>query len=510
VHEHEIYVALKRICLPYGFQVWAGVLASVIFEPNNYKGVERNAAFNGLFSFLVVRGTDEVQPVFAVIDSEMAHSSALAGLLEKSAAPIAHARGNLARERKRIIEIADRLIGSEQRFSADREPISPPQRFTQDALEWELLLALPPQPPSSEESLDADEFAKQERADFMRRRVTYIAKRHRKIAIWPEAALKTFLAFDSNQSSWPEGERLHRTSSVDMLVTSAPPNCEPIVAVEFDGTRFHRSPKAQQNDKTKNAMFDLAGLPLFRVRSRELRSGAKEHFAKTPVAERWTLRLADVNLKAALVARIVERVLVRRERQAHYAPLWEAKIARTAQIYRDRFGEDLERLPAEPTAREAADQSVWDQVQLEFMEIEWQYQATDTTEEAELIDAQARDERRRWAQQTLEDYGATEFTYNCKRDGGAVTASLSFCIPTLRLCVNDGIEDLSITNAHGLAFLDPEDLEVEILDLLAHRGLQTALAAGAQKTEVAKKRLAEEEAKRTRLREIHRQRLGRK
>ena len=74
---------------------------------------------------------------------------------------------------------------------------------------------------------------------------------------------------------WQDKEFLRKTS-FDGLICTQPPNCSPIIAIEYDGAH-HLTDKQRKKDSKKDRACEAANLPLVRIRSRDLPSPNTEN-----------------------------------------------------------------------------------------------------------------------------------------------------------------------------------------------------------------------------------------
>ncbi len=125
--------------------------------------------------------------------------------------------------------------------------------------------------------------------------------------------------FDPEEPGWTKAEKdMIFLSNVDWLVTDDSPEEKPLLAIEVDGPH-HKEGEQQRKDRTKDAIFAKAGLPLLRhtteqvgtkVTEREIRRWVLMHFWLPPVLEASDDLAVDLkNLSLALAGALSDEVL---------------------------------------------------------------------------------------------------------------------------------------------------------------------------------------------------------
>lgn len=99
--------------------------------------------------------------------------------------------------------------------------------------------------------------------------------------------------------------RFLRQTSFDGLICTPPPNCRPIMAIEYDGSH-HLGSKQRDKDQKKNEACESANLPLLRIQSRDLPL-ENEASRQNVVSEQR--RLTVKHMLELLVSELTERQL---------------------------------------------------------------------------------------------------------------------------------------------------------------------------------------------------------
>lgn len=99
-------------------------------------------------------------------------------------------------------------------------------------------------------------------------------RREHSYVVWPERALSSYISCDHPADALPPAEKNLRDyfykGTVDILVSSGPPENYPLFVVEKDSTG-HDEPDQQERDAKKDEIHRRAGIPLIRVRMNDIR-----------------------------------------------------------------------------------------------------------------------------------------------------------------------------------------------------------------------------------------------
>lgn len=135
-----------------------------------------------------------------------------------------------------------------------------------------------------------------------------------------EVSLDSVIAVDSGDKSplgvYPmnflDREYLRKTS-FDAVIATAPPNCKPVCAIEFDG-RVHDDPSKQAKDDKKNLACSEARLPLIRIPSGDVKAA---NVGRTVIEVQQ-----HAQLKRAEASWLVVEELLKALAKAHFSSTW--------------------------------------------------------------------------------------------------------------------------------------------------------------------------------------------
>lgn len=104
---------------------------------------------------------------------------------------------------------------------------------------------------------------------------------------YPNVPLKNFIDIDKIEATVSARARNYAwTSHADILLCTA--DEDPVAAIELDSIH-HDTDEAAERDGLKNTLFELAGLPLVRIRAEDTRAARAEDFYDLLMAESETL-----------------------------------------------------------------------------------------------------------------------------------------------------------------------------------------------------------------------------
>lgn len=88
--------------------------------------------------------------------------------------------------------------------------------------------------------------------------------------VWGKVRLNAAIGKEDGEHLPVELFTYLRSAELDYLIIRRAPPHRPFLAVEFDGPHHEFEPKARHNDLLKNRLCRMSGLPLLRIRSREV------------------------------------------------------------------------------------------------------------------------------------------------------------------------------------------------------------------------------------------------
>lgn len=238
----------------------------------------RDACFGGLISMAFVRGYANSSLIFAVVDNDSPHSRLTAKILEDFGARSIVV--DVAREQSKIVDLFETFLRVRPSPSTTKRLTNKYERWLLSTTSFALgrriddkfLKALP-----EERKILALEMLSDARARYH---------------IFHEPALSSFIDVQDDESgAWAA------TSRVDLLVTSAPPACIPLIVVEFDG-KDHETPRGRARDARKEDVLRRASLPLLRVGIRNVPLSDKSNVID--LASHKTLAVSEFVLKAVI------------------------------------------------------------------------------------------------------------------------------------------------------------------------------------------------------------------
>lgn len=213
----------------------------------------QNALFTSVILFSLVKGHKQSQIVLAVIDASSQNAEIVASILRDY--NVAVLVTNITPDFTSIQEFLHEVLVSGQFKLQTKRITNPYERWLLSTTELAIGRRL------------SDDFRKTIPAVgwVIKMVEERCAGQRKKLLLFHEAAISAFLALDPSRYEDVDIDwNYARKSRLDILVTGAPPEYPPLLAIEFDGPD-HATEKGKLRDLKKEKILNSAGIPLLRV-----------------------------------------------------------------------------------------------------------------------------------------------------------------------------------------------------------------------------------------------------